>query len=568
MRSISGAALLAVTLMLSAGVAGCEGDDGKDGPVGPTGSTGGPGATGPVGPTGPAGTSELLVDLNLVGRYSSGVFNRGAAEIIAYDATTKRLFVVNASAVTIDVLNLANPANPVLLGTISAQAEGGSANSVAARNGVLAVAIEAVVKTSPGKVVFYDANTLAKLSSVAVGALPDMLTFTPNGEAVIVANEGEPNVGYSIDPEGSISVIDVRNGFVNPTVATASFQAFNASAAALRAAGVRIYGPNATVAQDLEPEYVAVAPDSRSARVTLQEANALAVLDLSNLAAPSVTRILALGTKDHSVINNEFDASDRDPQGAPSIRIRNWPVRGMYQPDAIAAYAFNGKTYYVTANEGDDRNDFITGEETARVSTLALDPVAFPNSAELKDPAALGRLNVTRFSGDTDGDGDFDRLFALGARSFSIWSEDGSQFYDSGSQFEQVTARRYPAYFNVGHDNNTLEDRSDNKGPEPEGVVVGQIGSRNFAFIGLERIGGVMVYEVTNPQNPRFVQYVNSRDFTKNPQAELPVVGDLGPEGLAFVPAASSPNGKPLLIVGNEVSGTTAIYQVDVIPLP
>jgi hypothetical protein len=194
--------------------------------------------------------------------------------------------------------------------------------------------------------------------------------------------------------------------------------------------------------------------------------------------------------------------------------------------------------------------------------------VAFPNAADLKDPAALGRLNVTKFSGDTDGDGDFDRLFALGSRSFSIWADDGTQLYDSGSQFEQLTARRYPAYFNAGHDNNTLEDRSDNKGPEPEGVVVGQVGSRNFAFIGLERIGGVMVYEVTNPQAPRFVQYVNSRDFTKNPQTELPVVGDLGPEGLAFVAAADSPDGKPLLIVGNEVSGTTAIYQIDTILLP
>ena len=568
MRSIRVVALLAATMALGTGLAGCEGDDGKDGAIGLTGPAGGAGATGPAGPTGPAGTSETLLDLNLLGRYSSGVFGQGAAEIVAYDATSKRLFVVNASAVTVDVLNLSNPANPVLLGTINAKAEGGSANSVAVRNGVLGVAIEGTVKTDPGKVVFYDANTLAKISSVAVGALPDMLAFTPNGQAVVVANEGEPNVGYTIDPEGSISVIDVRNGFVTPTVATANFQAFNGSLAALRAAGVRIYGPNATVAQDLEPEYIAVAPDSRSARVTLQEANAVAVLDLTNLAAPTVTRIVALGTKDHSVINNEFDASDRDPQGAPSIRIRNWPVRGMYQPDAIAAYTFNGKTYYVTANEGDDRNDFIPGEETARVSTLNLDPVAFPNAAELKDAAALGRLTVTKFSGDTDGDGDFDRLFALGSRSFSIWAEDGTQLFDSGSQFEQITARRYPANFNASHDSNTLEDRSDNKGPEPEGVVIGQIGSRNFAFIGLERIGGVMVYEVTNPQSPRFVQYVNSRDFTKNPQTELPVVGDLGPEGLAFVSAADSPSGQPLLIVGNEVSGTTAIYRIDTIQLP
>jgi DNA-binding beta-propeller fold protein YncE len=263
MRSIRVIALLAATMALGTGLAGCEGDDGRDGATGPTGPTGG------SGPTGPAGTSEVLLDLNLIGRYSSGVFDAGAAEIVAFDATSERLFVVNASAVTVDVLNLASPGNPVLLGTIDAQAEGGAANSVAVRDGVLAVAIQGDVKTDPGKVVFYDANTLARISSVAVGALPDMLAFTPNGEAVVVANEGEPNVGYTIDPEGSVSVIDVRDGFVNPTVATADFQAFNGSLAALRAAGVRIYGPNATVAQDLEPEYIAVAPDGLRSRASL-----------------------------------------------------------------------------------------------------------------------------------------------------------------------------------------------------------------------------------------------------------------------------------------------------------
>jgi hypothetical protein len=562
--------IITATMILGSGLAGCEGDDGRtgdSGPTGPTGPAGTTGSAGATGPTGPAGTSEVLLDLNLVGRYSSGVFDEGAAEIVAYDPAAKRLFVVNSSAVTVDVLNLSDPANPVLLGTIDAKAEGGSANSVAVRNGVAAVAIEAPVKTDPGKVVFYDTTTLARISAVTVGALPDMLTFTPDGTAVLVANEGEPNVGYTIDPEGSISVIDVRNGFTAPTVTTAGFGAFNADAAALRAAGVRIYGPNATVAQDLEPEYIAVAPDGRSARVTLQEANALAVLDITNLAAPLVTSIIPLGSKDHSVLNNELDASDRDPRGAPSIRIRNWPVFGMYQPDAIAAYAFNGKTYYVTANEGDDRNDFIPGQETARVSALTLDPVVFPNAAELQAEGALGRLAVTRYSGDTDGDGDFDRLYALGGRSFSIWADDGTQLFDSGSQFEQITARRYPAHFNASHDNNSLEDRSDNKGPEPEGVVLGQLAGRTFAFIGLERIGGIMVYDVTNPQNARFVQYVNSRDFSKDPESELPLVGDLGPEGLAFVPAEDSPNGKPLLIVGNEVSGTTAVYRVDTVVL-
>lgn len=557
-RFLTAVAVVAV----SAGLAGCDGDDGTTGPAGPAG------ATGPAGPSGPAGTGEAVLDLSRIGRYSSGIFDQSAAEIVAHDPVTQRLFVVNSAAVAIDVLNFADPTNPVLLDTIDASAEGGGANSVAVYGGVAAVAIEADVKTDPGKVVFYDTSTLAKISEVGVGALPDMLTFTPDGNAVLVANEGEPSTGYTVDPEGSVSVIDVSAGFATPTVATADFTAFNASIDALRAAGVRIYGPGASVAQDLEPEYIAVAPDGLSARVALQEANALAVLDLSDLSAPEITEIIPLGVKDHMVLGNELDPSDRDPQGDPQIRIRNWPVYGMYQPDAIAAYQFNGRTYYVTANEGDDRNDFIPGEETARVASLVLDPVAFPDAAELQAASALGRLTVSSFDGDIDGDGQYERLYALGGRSFSIWAEDGTQTYDSGSDFERITAQRYPANFNASNDANDREDRSDNKGPEPEGVALGQLAGRTFAFIGLERIGGIMVYDVTNPQSASFVQYVNSRDFTKDPESELPLVGDLGPEGLLFIAAADSPNGEPLLVVGNEVSGTTAIYQVDVVALP
>lgn len=540
-----GVVLAVAVLALS----GCEGEDGANGAPGGDGS------------------GEVLIDLTLVGRYASDVFDDGAAEIVAHDPSTQRLFVINASAVTVDVLDVSDPSDPELIDTIDASAEGGGANSVAVHGGVAAVAIEAATKTDPGKVVFYNTATLAKLGEAAVGALPDMLTFTPDGSAVLVANEGEANEGYTIDPEGSISVIDVSGGFAAPAVATADFQAFNDDADALRTAGVRIYGPGATVAQDLEPEYIAVAADGRSARVTLQEANALAVLDLTDIDAPAVTAIQALGYKDHMILGNELDPSDRDPQDDPQIRLRSWPVFGMYQPDGIASYRFNGKSYYVTANEGDDRNDFIPGEETARIKDLVLDPLMFPDAATLQGDAAIGRLAVTTFTGDVDSDGDYDALYALGARSFSIWSEDGTQMFDSGSDFERITAQRYPAFFNASHTDNDAESRSDAKGPEPEGVAVGELAGRTFAFIGLERIGGIMVYDVTNPQNARFVQYVNSRDFSKDPETELADVGDLGPEGLSFVSAEDSPSGEPLLLVGNEVSGTTAIYRIDLISL-
>jgi DNA-binding beta-propeller fold protein YncE len=428
-------------------------------------------------------------------------------------------------------------------------------NSVAVHDGLVALAVEAPVKTSPGSVALYRAGDLQRLGSVAVGALPDMLTFTPDGRTVIVANEGEPNDAYTTDPEGSISLVDVRNPSA-PTVRTAGFGAFNGQAAQLRAAGVRIYGPNASVAQDLEPEYVTVSENGRTAWVTLQENNALAVVDVASAA---VTDILPLGYKNHNAAGSGMDASDRDGAGGTaSISIRAWPVLGMYQPDAIASYRVNGTTYLVTANEGDAR-DWAGLREEARVSTLTLNPGTFTDAlcgGACNAAARLGRLNVTNQTGRNAATGQFDALYAFGARSFSIWTQDGELVWDSGDELEQRTTALPNVAFNASNTGNALDDRSDNKGPEPEGVVVARFGRKTFAFIGLERTGGVMVYDVTSPTGPSFVTYVSSREGAG---------GDLGPEGLAFVSADDSPTGEPLLIVGNEVSGTTAIYRIDLV---
>ena len=204
--------------------------------------------------------------------------------------------------------------------------------------------------------------------------------------------------------------------------------------------------------------------------------------------------------------------------------------------------------------------------EGVRISTLTLDPVAFPNAAELKNNANLGRLLVTTERGDTDGDGDYDQLYTFGGRSFSIWNNQGQLVYDSGDDFERITAEQFPEYFNASNSNNTFDNRSDDKGPEPEGVVTGIINGRTYAFIGLERIGGVMVYDVTDPVSPTFVQYINNRDFTV--ATDSAAAKDLGPEGLAFISAQDSPNGKPLLVVANEVSGSTTFYQIDLNEAP
>ena len=506
----------------------------------------------------------MLLDLSVLGRYEANVFDDGAAEIVAYDAPRQQVFVVNAAATTVDVLDISNPAAPALIGTIDASAEGGGANSVAVSNGIVAVAIEAEIKTDPGSVVFYSATTRLKLGEALVGALPDMVTFTPDGLRVLVANEGEPNDDYSIDPEGSISIVTV-NGGTNPVAVTAGFGAFNGQEEALREAGVRLFGFNTpTVAEDLEPEYIAVSPDGLSAFATLQENNAFAKI---NLATNTVTEILPLGFKDHRILGNELDASDRD-----GPNLRNWPVLGMYLPDTVASYLFNGRTYYVTANEGDAR-EYDPFEEEARIEDLLLDATAFPNAADLQQDAAIGRLNATTTLGDTDNDGDFDELYVFGGRSFSIWADDGTQVFDSGSEFERITALRFGANFNNDNTENDGDSRSDAKGPEPEAVAVAQIAGRTFAFVGLERMGGIMVYDVTNPQNARFVQYINQRDFSVDIEqaaddGDSAAAGDLGPEGLAVIPADQSPiSGVPLLAVGNEISGTTTLYRIDVIEL-
>ena len=925
------------------------------------------------------------LELRVLGSYSTGL-GAGAAEIVAYDKHSRRLFVINAAASSVDILSVRNPQSPSLVKRLDLAALG-SPNSVDVHDGVMAIAIQAPVKTDPGVVAFYTTDGVA-LGAARVGSLPDMLVFTSDGRHVLVANEAEPS-GYGsaadVDPEGSVSIVRVpRNKnewkkFGAAHVRTADFRQFNGQEASLRAEGLRIFGPGASAAQDFEPEYIAVSADSRKAYVTLQENNAIAVVDIEKAkvlqllplgfkdygATPAVSasyewenlpsigktaagqkmtlggfsglafegttrdgrlkfithtdrgpnaeptgirrpfllpqftprivrfmldpvsgyielseqielkrpdgkplsglpntalsadasqayndevpvdlfgktlpldplggdfeaivvaddgsfwlgdeyrpaiyhfdrkgvllqRYVPLGTHaaadkvvpapgaagefgvealpaviaqrrqnrgvealaeqggklyafvqspirnpaglangalnamrnirvvefdpvtlatrqflyemdnpvplnatdtradkigdatatgtgeflvverdDDSVPNTEMaaitkkvysfalgnatdisgldtiypvlrngvtvslsldqmtsaelagvgvrgitktlrvdlaaagyasvqkveglailddgrlavindndfgvaqiqvdnatglfaltpgyvpepvtlglvdvpglDASDRDSR----INIRDWPLQGMYLPDAIAAYQARGRTYLVTANEGDAR-DWPGFAEESRVSALALDAVSFPHGATLRQNANLGRLTVTTTLGNDDADADFERLLTLGGRSFSIWSASGALMFDSGSQFERITAFADPARFNASNDNGNFDDRSDNKGPEPEGVAVGEIDGRAYAFVGLERVGGIMMYDVTDPTAPFFVDYLNNRDFTTG-------TGDMGPEGLHFIPAHESPNGQPLVAVANEISGTVTLYAV------
>ncbi len=506
-----------------------------------------------------ASSQALNLSLVPIGRFTNnGPFNLSAAEIVAHDPTTQRLFVVNGRDRRIDVLSILNPANPVKIGMVDMSPYGAVVNSVAFHGGLVAVAVEASPKTSPGVVVLLDSG-LNVLNVIPTGALPDMVTFSPDGRWLLCANEGEPNTyndfaadinGPSIDPEGSITVIDLSTGVATPIVRTATFTAFNGAVPA----GVRIFGPNATVAQDLEPEYIAVSDDSSTAWVTLQENNALAAVDI---ASATVTSLIPLGAKDHSIPGFGLDASDQDG----GINIQPWPIFGMFQPDSIAAYRSQGQTYLVTANEGEARADWPGFRDDARLSTLTLDPTAFPNAATLKQTNNLGRLTVSRIDGDIDNDGDLDAIYAYGGRSFTIWTTSGELVFDSGDQLEQITAAFFPLNFNASHSNNTRDNRSPAKGPEPEGLAIGTAYGRTLALVGCERIGGVAMYDISDPFNPLFEDYLNTRSFAGS--FNFATSGDLGPEGVIFISADNSPTGKPLVVVAHEVSGSTAIYQIN-----
>jgi hypothetical protein len=498
--------------------------------------------------------AQNAINLQFIGRYSTGVFDAGGMEILAYDAPSKRLYGVNASTGRIEIINLTNPFSPVLITTIDLSPYGSAANSIAIKNGILAAAVEANPKQNPGKVVFFNSSTGAYINDVTVGALPDMLCFTPDGTKVLTANEGEPKDDYTIDPEGSVSIVDISAGVANATVQTAGFTSFNG--ASLPNIRLKTTG-GTTVAQDLEPEYITISTDSKTAWVTLQENNAIAIIDI---ATATVLDLKGLGYKDYTTGVNKLDASD---QNSGLINITNQPVKGMYMPDGIASVRYNGQTYLLTANEGDAR-EYSGYTDVIRVGNAGylLDPTTFSNAATLKNNNNIGRLNVTNKWGDTDNDGDFDVIYTFGGRSFSIWDSTATQIYDSKDDFEQITASIYFNNFNASNTNNTKKNRSDDKGPEPEGIITAVIGDSTYAFIGLERMSGIMVYNVTNPFSPRFIQYIDSRNLTQTPA--LGQGGDLGPEGLLFIPKAQSPNGRDLLVVGNETSGTAAVFQINI----
>lgn len=499
-----------------------------------------------------APTPSNQIELNYIGSFDPSGANTSTCEIVVHDPASQRLFTTSAIAGFLDIINFSDPTAPTVITSVNMNPYGG-VTSVAVKNGIVAVASPNADETLNGSVVFFDTNGVF-LKQVTVGALPDMVTFSPDGTKVMTANEGQPNANYSIDPEGSVSVINISGGIASLTqanVTTLLFTAYNAQEAALIASGVRKLKATSTMSQDFEPEYITISADSQKAWVSLQENNAIAEINLTNT---TIAEVWALGTKDISIPGNGMDISDNNGQ----VLIANWPIKAFYLPDGIASYTSGGQNYIVTANEGDEKEyTGFTERTTVGAATYTLDSAVFPNASVLKQTYNMGRFRVTNLNGNTDADADFETINCVGTRSFSIFNTTTKQIvYDSGDAFERYTAATLPTLFNADHEDNVAKGRSRAKGPEPEGVTTAQIGSQTFAFISLERVGGVMVYNVTDPNNVTFVDYKNSRSTSA-------YAGDHGPEGITYIRPENSATGKPYVLVANEISGTITIFEVD-----
>ncbi|HAS6450044.1 TPA: alkaline phosphatase [Vibrio parahaemolyticus] len=548
----------------------------------------------------PAAGETSIQGLTFVGSsIADAPFDTSAAEIVNYDACTDKLYVVNAQAKRVDVLSLNESSAPSQTDFIdltdagtSAGIEIGAANSVAVFNGLVAVAIENNNKQEDGLIALYRSDDLSLITTFKTGALPDMVGFSKDGRYIATANEGEPNSDYSIDPEGSVTLVDLSKGINNADVTQIGFGEFDGVRSDELPKAVRISGPNASIVQDLEPEYLTFA-DNGKIYVALQENNAMAIIDPQS---QSVEKIVALGEKSWS--NSKLDASNKDKIIG---NLKSYPqLVGLYMPDTLDSYSVNGQTYIVSANEGDgreygfkttqaecdqagfkwDEDDYQGTPDYTNVKGSCLSHIDevrgkklkvttdHPLAGALKDNKQLARLKVIKPNHTLNAE---ENVQAFGARSFSIWNENGELVFDSGDDFATVALLNEGKHFNSTNDSNSSgDDRSDDKGIEPEAIEVAKINGRYYAFIGLERQGGIMVYDITEPKQAQFLHYVNHRDYTQ-PVCTLvedgecandtynPKAGDLAPESINYF----TRNGQHFIAVGNEVSGTTSVFRIE-----
>ncbi|MGN1050971.1 MAG: choice-of-anchor I family protein, partial [Acutalibacteraceae bacterium] len=495
--------------------------------------------------------SDDTVKLELSARYNSGALNAdgGSLEIVAYNSANGYAYAVSGvkgKLIAVDLGEDTDGNNVKDLAGVEYDIKAlisdfsyGDLTSVAVSpdEKKLAVAIQAESYEDKGLVALFscaDDGSINLLSTVKVGVQPDMITFADNNTA-LTADEGEPRQGVNgTDPKGSVSIVKIENDN-SLTADSIYFDSFNEKRDELTLQGVLIQ-KNTQPSTDFEPEYIAVS--GNTAYVSLQEANAIAVL---NIELGEFTDVYPLGFQDYGTTMVDLQKND-------TIDIKAYPnVYGIKMPDGIAVTEIDGKTYLLTANEGDSRADWAGLDNE-------YENVTSPTGNVTLDKKVVW-FNTNMWDGlDTD------KAYVFGGRSFSIYEANDSKLnliYDSGSEFEEITAEKLSEYFNTSNDKISLDNRSGKKGPEPESVVTGVIGNKTFAFIALERIGGIMVYDITDPSNTKFANYINSREF------DQAIKGDVSPEGISFISSSKSKTGKAMLISACEVSGTLAIYECD-----
>lgn len=508
---------------------------------------------------------DASLKISQTARYSSGITNPdgGVMEIVAYNPAVGKSYAVNGQTGVLTMISTQNISNSTTVDELSgididvksliedeSFAYGDMTSVAVSPDGKLvAVAVQAESYSANGRAVVFLCNedgTLEFYKSIETGVQPDMITFTPDGTKILTANEGEPREGYteeSVDPMGTVTV--VNTGDYNAV--TVDFTKYDDAQSRQSLADKNvIIKKNTAPSVDFEPEYIAVSDEF--AYVSLQEANAVAVLDLNSL---NFKDVYSVGFEDYSFTPVDIDKKDEhyNPETYESLR-------GIRMPDGISLADINGEQYIITANEGDSREwtDYLNEDERnfGKGKTSPTGKITAENSG------LTGKV-VFFDTSDYDGlDENYDYLF--GGRSFTIFkvTENGLvEVFTSSDDFEKLTATYFKDNFNCSNDDIAIDDRSGKKGPEPETVVTGKVGEKTYAFIALERIGGIMVYDITDAENPEYVNYINSRDFSSE------ICGDVSPEGLCFVPSEKSADANAYLIAACEVSGTVAVYSLN-----
>lgn len=500
------------------------------------------------------------LDLKKIGSYISGISNPdgGVAEIVSYDIVKNKAWVVNGTTGMLDILDLDNMEDGKINATslnIKALAEEvnpgffyGDMTSVSVCSDLklVAVALQAEDYDAAGYVGILNTDG-EMLAMIEAGIQPDMVTFTPDGSKILAANEGEPRNGYGediTDPVGSVTIIWLNAADpASSSHRNIGFEEFDEKREELVSSGVMLTRGNLP-SVDLEPEYIDC--DNDTAYITLQEANAVAILDL---VSGTYRGVYSLGYQDLSLEENALDLI-----GDGAYAANTYPdALAAYMPDGICGYESNGKTYLVTANEGDAR-EWGNGEAGTAFCNEIKETLIAADGTEAEKVRVMDP-EVT--DGLPEG-----KAVLFSSRSFSIFRVDENgltQVFDSGKDFEELSNKFLSEYFNCSNDDNDCDSRSPKKGPEPESVTVGTVGNDLYAFIALERIGGIMAYRIdTESETATFVNYINTRDFSENPgEAEPFLTSDVAPEGLYFIPE------RGILLAAFEVSGTVSAYSVE-----